>query len=1003
MENGCGSSQWRNGNTLQLQKQRRAGIRSTASGDGDSHGVLAPQSRRDPAAASRATSSAALDAYLAKYHVRLQPSGQQRHNAHVTDLNAVSTGRQSLSHDPLVVLPRETNAQPESPLSRFRKQAMCIAWKRSAHPRAATGGDDDRENLDSTNLARNPHKPLSVELTHLTLSAIDTKENQPVRNKQEERSPSHLLMTSVVAQALFDKVREAKLLGRQSKKISARHVTVVERQQPSFDQRAQRSSRAVDASETQKTGMTNGNIAADHVSDDRADDDTHVESVSAVPSPVSIARWPELDVTTTMLPSEHFPPRELFPRLDTRRETQQPKNVGGVPPSLSVEAVVRISNAAVAIQRAWRRNRHERELASFLRQTSDPEPGRHPSPDELDSPIEEPCDQFELLGVAFALPRPPIAVRNCVATAEAKQAKEASSDGDSASTVPVTVSERSGEDAAVFEASAVLPHMPAQALWVDDDWLCLEEGRYLGDLKAVLGSQSALSSIKSNDESFLIWRCPQTLIQRRERERVTWLQHLKRRKDALTRMAPNDSELCEVLQIDAASSFKAQTAESEEVGSFTSSETGEYANPCSKCRRATYSVPLPKWRHRRKRRAPLPMIRVLRRSTRREEQQRSQDDARLEVTEQLSACHLQSSSPIDAEEDEEEERCDAAALDVSRFVIFSSFASESHQKPKSDDRRNDLISIVDETERGRRSLSTASSESCRNDGCSHVEPGRLGEIEGCGFIPLNFAARDALTSTLLSSLSSAGSESPLDSSEKESKSTTNAVQVTREPTASSAFEDTSEDDRDRDRTGSTPLRRRPRRMISDTLMSENGRQELGDVDAIEAQHDEEPAKESLDNNRRGQVGNEASAAVKRLWQQGVERESYAPQFENEADVLNELGSPHGPLPVRVDVAMKEEFRRILDEFTESLRQSSSSSSSGLQSESLWSSDQWSNSELPSESSLLLTANLTQTFAASRDEGEDDDETVDEELQAMLHEINHFNQQLQRTIDNKVPQ
>lgn len=847
MENGCGSSQWRNSNTLQLQKQRRAGIRLTASGDGDSHGMLAPQSRRDPAAASRATSSAALDAYLAKYHVRLQPSGQQRHNAHVTDLNAVSTGRQSLSHDPLVVLQRETNVQPESPLSRFRKQAMCVAWKRSAHPRAATGDDDDRENLDNTNLARNPHEPLSVELTHLTFSAIDTKDNQPVHNKQEERSPSHLLMTSITAQALFDKVREAKLLGRQSKKISARHVIAVQRQQSSLDQQAQRSSRVVDASETQKMGMANGNIAADHVSDDRADGDTHVESVSAAATPVSIARWSELDVTTTMLPSEHSPPRELFPRLDTRRETQQLKNAGGVQPSLSIEAVVRISNATVAIQRAWRRNRRGRELASFLHQASDPEPGRHPSLDEVDSPIEELCDQFELLEVAFALPRPSIDVRNCVATAEAKQANEASSDDDSLSTVPFTVPERFGEDAAGFEASAVLPLMSAQALWVDDDWLSLEEGRYLGNLKAVLGSQSALSSIKGNDESLLIWRRPQTLIQRRERERVAWLQQLKRRKDALTSMVPNDAELCEELQIDAASSFKAQTAESEEVGSFTSDEAGECANPCSKCRCATYNVPLPKWRHRRKRRAPPSMIRVLRRSTRREKQQRSQDDARLEDTEQLSACHLQSSSPIDAEE---EERCDATALDVSRFVIFSTFASESHRKPKSDDRRNDLISIVDETERGGESPSTASSESCRSDGCSHVEPGRLGEIEGCGFIPLNFAARDASTSTLLSSLSSVGFESPLDSSEKESRGTTNAVQVVREPTTSSAFKDTSEDGGDRDRTGSTPLRRRLRRMISDTLTSENDRQELGDVDAIEAQHDEKPAKEPLDNNER---------------------------------------------------------------------------------------------------------------------------------------------------------
>lgn len=928
--------------------------------------ALQPPQQRAPVVTSKATTSSAaqaLDAYLAKYQPHLQPSGQQRnhrHKARGDGFNLISTtGRQSPLQDSLAVLPLGTTAQiqPKSPLSRFKQQAARIAWKRNASPHEAAG-DDDTDNVDSSNAVLNPHgPPLTVEDTqYVEHCAIDRKENRPLGNRREAGCSSHLLMTSVTGQALLDKVREAKRLGGQPKKTSAlKHGLHVEsdRQQTSLGQRAQRLSLIADASEMQETGVTMS-AATGRAPDSRLNDCSHVKIASVAPSPAPITRRSELGIKR-MAPSKHSPHTALPSSPGTRRETQQPKKPGGIPPSLSVEVIVRVSNAAVAIQRAWR-SRRERELrqASFLLQGTLPsDPDRQPSSDEVDSAVDEQSGPLE---VACGLPRPPQSVWTCVATAEAKQTDEASSDDDSPYTAPVPDSDGFAEVTTHTEAAAVVP---VQVLWVDDDWLCLEEGKYEGDLKAGLGSQSALSSIKSNAESLLVRRHPQQLIQRRESERVAWLQQFKRRKVTLARRAQNDFELCEELQIDAASSSEAQTAESEDVGLRVATEAVECASLGIESRRTTYLVPL--LRYGRKRCGAPTKIRVLRRSTRRGGEQRESSSQANAGLEDVSARHLQSCGSVDAEE-EQKERCDVS-LAVSSFGIFSSFANEHHRIPRIDDQRNDLISIgVDETERGGSQSSTAISGSCKSDGCSRIEPGRMSQVESSGFIPLSFAARDAPASAELSSLAMTEANTQVDG-EKKGNDTVRFVQLVRELRAPS-------------------------------------------IDGSEARHDEEPAREELDNNGQDQLGNDvASVTVERLWQQRFDTESYGPQFGNAANESTELVSLHGTAAVHVDAAKKEEFRRILDEFRESLRQSSSSSQhsySDSLSESCCSNRQRTKSELPS---LLVEAKPMETSAISRDEAEeeDDDEAVDEELQAMLHEINHSKQQFQHTADSKVAQ
>lgn len=844
----------KNGDNLQWRKRSMTNTR--APGESLSAPVL--KSRKELGCSSPAPSSAALDAYLKKYHVQIEPSGQR-----------VIGGR--LSRGPLGVLSRGTAAQqlqPESPLSRFKKQAACVAWKISADPLVPSAdSDNDLENSDSSNAVAEPPPHISTASEQIN---TDMKERRP-------QVLMSLLTTSATAQALLDKVREAKELGGGRRELM---------------------------------------ILPQH-SDGELDPDP--------------GKW---------------------------RETQQSVMEPSGPPSQSVEAIVKVVNAAVAVQRVWR-NRHER---AFCVPQAIEDHCSSPGEIAIGSTIEIVGQSESHEVIAIALPRPPQSTSTRVASmktrigdAFAGPAREIVDDQSKCCT---SEEETPGVDAKVASE-------PFEALWMDDDWVCLEEGGYPGDLEAMLGSQAALSSIKISDEDLLVWRHPQKLIERHESERVAWLEQCKRHRGIIpVRMAHNDLGQCdEEVHIETTLSIETQAAECD-VATEPLAPVGAAAKRMklsSSPPRRVVQVPLPKWRLRRNRCARK-KIRVQVRLRRRESESTewgSQKNTSQEDTKCLSACqHHQPSLSSMGMAEQEKKPTVVLEGPGHRFVIFSSSSGGTIGRSKAENQRNDLISIEDEG-----SVSAA----------SDWESGRLDRSETCGFIHLNFVARDEKSmSTVLSTPSRQGTASHCQFDRGvEGKGIADALQPVIFRSASSVNRSPSDAGGDCGDGGETSLPQRgPERMTFDSWLSDIDDQELHNHEHAGFTRDDEPKSENC-----------------------------APQFATKFTESSELVSLCGLLPVQVDAAKKEEFCRILDEFKASLRLSSSSPLALCSSESFVRSH-CSKSELASGSALLENQ-PTQTTASNRKaaEEEDDEVIIDDELQAMLHEISHFQQHFQHAAGN----
>lgn len=188
-------------------------LRLRALRDGDQEGNNTPGLRRPAASEQANSSSAALDAYLVKYH--------SHEHAHPLEPQRLRKSTRA-AHDKQEQHPKDWDAgiTPESPLTRFRKQVLQVG--RVAAKRA--GQLALKENVDTRNTAARRSEPESV-LGFLAASkavACVSKPEEPASRRQDA-SLDDDQRVSATTLALLTKIREAKRIGEhgaaQSKKL----------------------------------------------------------------------------------------------------------------------------------------------------------------------------------------------------------------------------------------------------------------------------------------------------------------------------------------------------------------------------------------------------------------------------------------------------------------------------------------------------------------------------------------------------------------------------------------------------------------------------------------------------------------------------------------------------------------------------------------------------------------------------------------------------------------